>query len=87
MQRSAPPAHDATYRVRATFPRVARTPKVPRNFRVAPHAWADALATAAAAGHDLADELRGFVDWYSRQPGARAPRRPDKAVRAPRDAE
>jgi hypothetical protein len=54
----------------------------PRNFRASDQAWDDAIATADAAGENLADRLREFLEWYSRQHGARAPRRPDKAVRA-----
>lgn len=66
----------------ATVFRVARPPMKSRNFRASDRSWDDAIATADAAGENLADRLREFLDWYSRQPGARAPRRPDTAVRA-----
>lgn len=67
---------------RATFARVARPPMKNRNFRASDKSWDDAQATADAAEEVLADRLREFIDWYGRQPGARPPRRPDKAVRA-----
>jgi hypothetical protein len=58
-----------------------------RNFRVPDHVWDDALATADAAGENFADRLREFTEWYGRQPHSRDPRRPAKAVRAPRVAD
>lgn len=59
-----------------------RTVMKPVNFRAPGTDWEDALATADAAGEHLPDELRNFLAWYARKPGARAPRRPEKAVRA-----
>jgi hypothetical protein len=53
-----------------------------RNFRAPDNIWDDAVATADAAGENLADRLREFLEWYSRQPSARPPRRPEKAARA-----
>ena len=73
--------HCPTSHKRLTVLRVARIPMETRSFR-ASKAWDDAIATADAAGENFADRLREYVDWYSRQPGARAPRRPPKAVRA-----
>lgn len=52
-----------------------------RNFRAPDTVWLDAVATADAAGENLADRLREFLEWYSRQPHSRPPRRPEQAVR------
>lgn len=65
----------------STVEPVARTPMRTCNFRAPGTVWLDAVATADAAGENLADRLREFLDWYSRQPHARPPRRPDHAVR------
>ena len=65
-----------------TIARMARKPMESHNFRVERRAWRDSLATAAASDEVFAEELRNFTAWYSRQPGARAPRRPAVAVRA-----
>lgn len=51
-----------------------------RNFRASDPTWLDAVATAEAAGENLADRLREFLDWYARRPHCRPPRRPDVAV-------
>lgn len=75
-------AYCSAYAKRSTVRRVARTPMKPVNFRAPAADWEDALATADAAGEHLPDELRNFLAWYARKPGARAPRRPDKAARA-----
>lgn len=77
-QSSPQPKHDGG----RTITRMARQPKTTKNFRVSKQVWADAMATAAANDEVLGEELREFVAWYSRQPGARAPRRPAAAVRA-----
>lgn len=66
----------------STVARVAREPMKTRNFRASGKAWEDAKATADAAGENLSDRLREFVEWYGRQPHAREPRRPARAVRA-----
>lgn len=71
-----------TWHEPSTVARVARRPMKTRNFRAPDKPWEDALATADAAGENFADRLRDFVDWYSRQPQAREPRRPARAVRA-----
>lgn len=63
--------------------RVAREPMVTRNFRVPRQTWADALATADAAGASLSDALREFVEWYAHYPRAREPWRPEHGVRSP----
>jgi hypothetical protein len=69
---------------RPTLTRVAKPPMKSWNFRAPEHVWKDALATADAAAESLPDRLREFLEWYSRQPHARDPRRPAKAVRAPK---
>lgn len=66
---------------RSTLTRVAKPAMKSWNFRAPEHVWKDALATADAAGDSLPDRLRDFLDWYSRQPYAREPRRPGQAVR------
>lgn len=68
----------------STLARMAREPMKTRNFRAADKPWDDAMATAEAAGENFSDRLREYVAWYSRQPYAQEPRRPGKAVRAPR---
>jgi hypothetical protein len=75
-------AYCSPYAERTTVRRVARTPKKPVNFRADGTDWEDAIATADGAGEHLPDELRNFLAWYARKPGARTPRRPDRAVRA-----
>ena len=70
--------------VPSTVARVAREPMKTRNFRAPDKSWDDAMLTADAAGENFSDRLREFVAWYSRQPHAQEPRRPAKAVRAPR---
>jgi hypothetical protein len=64
----------------STVGHMARVPMKTRNFRVSDSTWLDAVATAEAAGESLAAELRGFLEWYTRQPRARPPHRPDVAV-------
>lgn len=66
----------------STVAGVARTPMKTRNFRAPDKTWDDAQATADAAGENLSDRLREFLEWYGRQPHAREPRRPPRAVRA-----
>lgn len=66
----------------STVARVARLPMKTRNFRAPNKVWDDSQATADAAGENLSDRLREFLEWYSRQPHAREPRRPARAVRA-----
>ena len=75
-------AYCSPYAKRSTVRRVARTPMKPVNFRAPGTDWDDALAAADAAGQHLPDELRNFLAWYARKPGARAPRRPEKSTRA-----
>lgn len=53
-----------------------RPPMRVRNFRVRDRLWDASIATADAAGDSLPERIREFLEWYSRQPGARAPRRP-----------
>lgn len=80
MQRQMRGQADRTYCTRATHVgtvrRVARQPTKPRPVRMTDELWARALATADEAGENLPDEIRAFVAWYSRVPGARPPRRP-----------
>lgn len=71
-------AYCSPYAKRSTVRRVARTPMKPVNFRAPGDDWDDALAAADAAGEHLPDELRNFLAWYARKPGARTPRRPEK---------
>jgi hypothetical protein len=74
-------AYCSPYAKRSTVRGVARTPMKPVNFRAPETLWDDALALAEASGDHLPDRLREFLEWYVRRPGARMPRRPDKAAR------
>lgn len=63
----------------ATVRDVPKEPMKSRNVRVSDHLWKAALETADRDDENLADVIRDFLAWYTRQPGARAPRRPERA--------
>jgi hypothetical protein len=53
-------------------------PKTPtRPIRVDPALWERFGAATAKADTDRSAVLRAFMAWYSREPGARQPIRPD----------
>lgn len=57
---------------------VPKEPMKSRNVRVGEQLWKAALATADRDNENLADVIREFLAWYTRQPGARVPHRPER---------
>lgn len=55
-------------------------PKTPaRQIRIGA-TWYDFDAAAKAMGTERAAVIRELIDWYIREPGAKLPARPDRAV-------
>jgi hypothetical protein len=58
-------------------PNVPKTPA--RQIRIG-ETWYDFDAAAKAMGTERAAVIRQLIDWYIREPGAKLPDRPDRAV-------
>jgi hypothetical protein len=58
-------------------PNQPKTP--PRQIRIG-DTWYDFDAAAKAMGTERAAVIRELIDWYIREPGAKLPPRPDRAV-------
>lgn len=58
-------------------PNQPKTP--PRQIRIGDH-WYDFDAAAKAMDTERAAVIRDLIDWYLREPGAKLPDRPDRAV-------
>lgn len=58
-------------------PNQPKTP--PRQIRIG-DTWYDFDAAAKAMGTERAAVIRELIDWYIREPGAKLPTRPDRAV-------
>lgn len=58
-------------------PNVPKTP--PRQIRIG-DTWYDFDAGAKSMGTERAAVIRELIDWYIREPGAKLPPRPDRAV-------
>lgn len=58
-------------------PNQPKTP--PRQIRIG-DTWYDFDAAAKAMGTERAAVIRELIDWYIREPGAKLPARPDRAV-------
>jgi hypothetical protein len=55
-------------------------PKTPaRQIRIG-DTWYDFDAAAKAMGTERATVIRELIDWYIREPGAKLPTRPDRAL-------
>jgi hypothetical protein len=54
---------------------MVRTPTTP--IRIDRDDWAEFGEATAEMGTDRSKEIRAFVDWYLRRPGAKMPKRPD----------
>lgn len=53
-------------------------PKTPtRPMRIPADEWADYGAAAEQAGSNRTRVTRDFISWYTRQPGAKMPKRPN----------
>lgn len=48
-----------------------------QTFRLAAADWREFGEATTTAGTDRATELRAFVQWYLRKPGAKMPKRPE----------
>lgn len=60
--------------------RMPNVPKTPaRKIRIGDQ-WYEFDAAAKAQGTDRATVVREFIDWYLREPGAKLPDRPARAV-------
>ena len=56
-------------------------PKTPaRQMRISDEDWTDFETAATSQGTDRASEVRAFIAWYLRRPGAKLPKRPDQTV-------
>jgi len=55
----------------------------PRQMRIPDAEWTDFDAAAKSMDSDRASEVRAFIAWYLRRPGAKLPKRPDAAADAP----
>lgn len=58
-----------------TTPKPTHTP--PRQMRIPDDEWLPFDEAAKAAGTVRAEEVREFIRWYLRRPGAKLPTRPD----------
>lgn len=60
-------------------PVVPNQPKTPvKCFRIPEDLYSRAMETASRDTEGtLTDAVRGFLAWYSREPGAKLPKRPD----------
>lgn len=47
-----------------------------RSIRIEADLWNAGKTAAASAGETITDALTDFIRWYTRQPGAKMPRRP-----------
>jgi hypothetical protein len=65
------------------MPNVPRTPA--RQMRIPDDDWGDFDTAAKQMGSERASEVRAFISWYLRRPGAKLPQRPAEPVRAPRE--
>lgn len=61
----------------AMSPNQPKTP--PRQIRIG-DTWYDFDAAAKAMGTERAAVIRQLIDWYIREPGAKLPTRPERAV-------
>jgi hypothetical protein len=58
-------------------PNQPKTP--PRQIRIG-DTWYDFDAASKAMGTERAAVIRQLIDWYIREPGAKLPDRPDRAI-------
>lgn len=60
----------------ATVRAVPKEPMKSRNIRVGDDLWKAALEAAERDNENLADVMRAFLAWYTRERGAQLPERP-----------